>query len=169
MHPDDKAVPLTQDEGNVDGARQARQSHLCCGCCCDTRRAVMVVNVISLCLAGLTVLSRKFNIFVVLGMICPVAAIFGAHKFNKIGVAIGANWYALETIRRIVYFDSSESHDYSDFFFYPVYLDFAVPSILYGFFCYPHAVFLHEMYIGVMTPENYSNEERCCPCSACFC
>lgn len=34
-----------------------RKSHICCGCCCDTRKAVIVVNIINLCLLVMAVLS----------------------------------------------------------------------------------------------------------------
>jgi hypothetical protein len=188
---DDKAVPLTQDEGkiaivqghdgpqlvqgNVVGARQARQSHLCCGCCCDTRRAVIVVNVISLCLAFLAILStvmvgsagyasnfdddeyltalseidgKAIGLSIgvlVLGMLFEAAAIYGAHKFNKIGVTIGAVWHALECIRSIVF------------------LDYA-GAIMSALFCYPHLFFLQEMNKGIMTPEKYPDEQLCCAC-----
>jgi hypothetical protein len=173
MNPDDKAVPLTQDEGNVAivqghddgpqlveenvvGAREARQSHICCGCCCDVRLAVIVVNIISMCLAVQAIISfasmssggyYASNIgALVLGMICKTAGIYGAHKFNKIGLAIGAIWYALDCIHSIVFFDIAG-------------------AIMSGFFCYPHVVFLQEMNNGIMTPEKYPNEKLCCPCN----
>jgi hypothetical protein len=191
MNPDDKAVPLTQDEGivaivqghdgaqlvqgNVVGARQARQSHLCCGCCCDTRRAVMVVNVLGICLAILSIASisrarsaRANYAFdddeyqyssseiddkavglsisvLVVGMFCQVSGFYGAHKFKKIGTTIGAVWHALECIRSIVFYDFAG-------------------AIMSGFFCYPHVVFLQELKNGIMTPEKYPNEELCCAC-----
>jgi hypothetical protein len=191
MNPDDKAVPLTQDggdiavvqghdgpqlvEGNVVGARQARQSHLCCGCCCDARRAVIVVNVISMCLHTLAIISvalmssavyasdvdddeyqyalseidgKSLGLtlgVLVIGIICQAAGIYGAVKFNKIGATIGAVWHAMECIRSIVFFDIGG-------------------AIMSGFFCYPHVVFLQEMKSGIMTPENYPNEKVCCAC-----
>ena len=63
MNPDDKAVPLTQEEGNVaiiqghDGPQlvQGKQSHRCYGCCCDCLVKLWLllmssaVNVVSLC------------------------------------------------------------------------------------------------------------------------
>jgi hypothetical protein len=189
QNPDDKAVPLTQDEGNiaivqghdgpqlvqgnVDGARQARQGHLCFGCCCDTRRAVIIVNSINMFVDVLGIISSAtfssagfasddeyrsalqseiggkaivFSIVVlVLGMICQAAGIYGAHTFNKIGVTIGAIWYALECFRSIVFLN-------------------LVGAIISGFFCYPHIVFLQEMKAGIMTPEKYPDEETCCAC-----
>ena len=78
----------------------------------------------------------------VVGMICHASSIYGAHKFNKIGVTIGAIWYALTII---VFFD-------------------IVGAIISGLFCYPHLVFLQEMSLGIMTPENYPNEQLCCAC-----
>ena len=193
MNPDDKAVPLTQEEGNVAiiqghdgpqlvqgnvvGARQARQSHLCCGCCCDTRRAVIVVNVISMCVAALAIGLTSMAIgasgryasdfdddeyvsafaeidgkaiglsigVLVVGMICQATGIYGAQKFNKIGVIIGAIWHALQCIFSIAIFDIAG-------------------AIMSGFFCYPHVAFLLELNNGIMTPEKYPNEALCCAC-----
>jgi hypothetical protein len=177
MNPDDKAVPLTQDagniaivqghdgphlvQGNVFGALQTRKRHRCCGCCCDTRRAVIAVNVVGLCLTFLGIMMPFLfytpveKAVMVLGMICQVAGIYGAFKFNKIGVAIGAIWYALEAIRRMSYFDYSGYHMLSQYFPYPVpkFLDFVGLSIVYVFFSYPHVVLLLEMDHGIMTPD----------------
>lgn len=38
------------------GVGRNKQGHLCCGCCCDTRRAVIVVDIIQLCASGLALL-----------------------------------------------------------------------------------------------------------------
>lgn len=157
------------------GHTTAGQSHLCCGCCCDTRRAVIVVNIISLALASLAVLSlavlssEKYAAqfdddemqaaldeldgvavgvsigVAVLGMLCNAAGLIGAFKFNNIGIIVAAIWYAAECLRSLFFFDLAG-------------------AIMAGFFAYPHIVFYQEMKRGIMTPGNYQNEEKCCVC-----
>jgi hypothetical protein len=43
--------------GGDDMNGPARRGHVCCGCCCDTRKAVIVVNVINISLALLGIAS----------------------------------------------------------------------------------------------------------------
>ena len=45
-----------------EGSTTQRRSHICCGCCCDTRKAVNVVNIVNmilliLALVGMSVLA----------------------------------------------------------------------------------------------------------------
>lgn len=171
---DGKGSPVVVQGTDVPGtAGSDRRSHTCCGCCCDTRRAVIVVNFVTICLAALSILlittftSGKFlesldddetmaawgsveggavGFSIVIGLLamaCSVAAIYGAIKYNRMFVLIGAIWYALEAIRCIIFFD-------------------IVGLLIAALFCYPHAVFYQEVSVGIMTPGNYPKEEKCC-------
>mmetsp|Transcript_21032 Transcript_21032/g.33855 ORF Transcript_21032/g.33855 Transcript_21032/m.33855 type:complete len:196 (+) Transcript_21032:82-669(+) len=152
-----------------------RRAHICCGCCCDTRKAVIVVNIISLCFGALGVMSvsmlanakatSKYDDdavqsalddvdgvkigltlgALVLGMICSGVALFGAAKFNKIAIAIAGLWYVFEVVRSLAFRDPAG-------------------AFLAAGFCYPHAVFYYELKNGIMTPEKYPNEKVCCEC-----
>lgn len=153
----------------------AKQSHACCGCCCDTRRAVIVVNVISMCFAALVILSialmssdayaAQFDddqvvtalngmdgktvgmtiSFAALGMLCNASGIFGARSFNEWAVMIAGSWYLVELVRSLAYLDIGG-------------------AIMAGFFVYPHVIFWQEMRKGIMTPATYQQEEQCCNC-----
>ena len=167
-------------EGNEYVAMQpaklaGKQSHACCGCCCDTRRAVIVVNVISMCFAALAILSIALmssdayaaqfdddNIvtalndidgatvgmtisFAAVGMVCNASGIFGATKFNKWAVMVAGSWYLVELLRSLAHFDIGG-------------------AIMAGFFVYPHVIFWQEMRKGIMTAATYPQEEQCCNC-----
>jgi hypothetical protein len=81
----------------------------------------------------------------VLGMICNTAGVFGALKFNKIGIIVAAIWYSTECVRSLLFYDIAG-------------------AVMAGLFAYPHVVFYQEMKQGIMTPENYPNEDQCCVC-----
>ncbi len=167
-------------EGNEYIAMQpvkvaSKQSHTCCGCCCDTRRAVIVVNIISICLAALAILSiamvssdmyaAQFDddqvllalseidgtkvgmtiSFAAFGILCNASGIFGARRFNPLAIMVAGSWYLVEFVRSMVYLDIGG-------------------AIMAGFFVYPHVVFWQEMRKGIMTPSRYNQEERCCNC-----
>jgi hypothetical protein len=169
----DVVVQGTNVPGTAGSETTGRRSHTCCGCCCDTRRAVIVVNIVNICLAALSVLlistftSEKFlasldddqnreawssvekgavgfNIAIgLLGTACSISAIYGAIKYNRMFVMIGAIWFALEAVRCMIFYD----------------IGFLLIS---AFFWYPHVVFYREVSVGIMTPGNYPKEEKCC-------
>ena len=166
---------VVQGDEYVQHGRPQRQSHLCCGCCCDTRRAVIVVNIISMSFAAIAIFSLSMVTsdgyasqfdddevqaalneidgtsvgvaigITCLGIICSAAGLFGAFKFNNIAIMVAAVWYCAECIRSLVFYNLGG-------------------AIMAGFFAYPHFVFYQEMKKGIMTPANYPNEEQCCGC-----
>jgi hypothetical protein len=81
----------------------------------------------------------------VVGMICNIAAIYGALNFHKFATYVGGAWFLFETVRSIFV------------------LDFASAAIA-ACFCYPHAVFYNELKNGVMSRETYPKEKICCDC-----
>eukprot|EP00536_Pseudo-nitzschia_multiseries_P006511 jgi/Psemu1/239441/estExt_Genewise1.C_1390066 len=79
------------------------------------------------------------------GVICTLIGIVGAAQFNRIATNIGSTWYVFECIRSLVLGD-------------------IVGAVFAACFCYPHAVFYHELKNGVMSRENYPKEKICCEC-----
>jgi hypothetical protein len=168
-------VVVVQGDEYVQHDAPKRKAHVCCGCCCDTRKAVFVVNIISLCLYGLgstsvialaaarnlgqydddavnqglnnvTGVTIGFTLgFMVVGMILNAVAIYGASSFHRYCVLVGGLWFVFEAVRSLAY------------------LDFA-GAIMAAFFVYPHAVLYTEIKNGIMTRDNYPNEKVCCDC-----
>jgi hypothetical protein len=168
---------VVQGDEYVQHGAVARQSHICCGCCCDTRRAVIVVNIISMTFAALAIFSISMMTsaryaaqfdddemqaaldeldgkvvgmtigFAVVGMICNAVGLYGATKYNNLGIIVASLWYTAECVRSLVFLDIAG-------------------AVMAGFFLYPHVVFYQEMNKGLMTPVNYPNEEQCCKCWA---
>lgn len=181
MDPAKDFVPSTEDAEAHDYvvlkgvAATPKQSHVCCGCCCDTRRAVIVVNIISLSFATLAILSiammsseryaANFDDdevlavlseldgaavgmtigYAALGMLFNVLGIFGAMKFQPLAVLMAGIWYFVDIIRSVLFFD-------------------LVSAIIAGCFAYPHIVLFQEIRKGVIGRENYTAEQQCCTC-----
>merc|ERR1712014_211926 len=134
-----------------------RRGQTCCGVCCDTRTACIVVNVIALAFAGLGLVSlaphfdrpgmERFGMMIalfVLGIIANAVGLYGALKFRKMFVLIAAIWFGIEAILSVVLF--------MDFIGFTV-------SI---FFMYPHIMYYKELQNGIMTRETYVYEKECC-------
>lgn len=151
-----------------------RQSHLCCGGCCDTRRATIIVNIVNMCFAAIALLgtgavtayasSNQFDddavknsvaaatdhawiMYLVNGLALAFGAlgIYGAKEYKEIFVAISGLWHAAIATMGII------GGDFAG-------------AICSGLFAYPHFVLYQEMKKGIMTKENYPNEMHSCCC-----
>jgi len=158
----------------VQGAPVGRQGHACCGFCCDTRRATIIVNIIDICLsvvalAGLGVISSDGfaaqldddtvkneldmatqymwipMLLAGLNIAASGLGIWGAKNYIGWMVMISGLWYAVGTVLSLLGGDIGG-------------------AIMSGFFAYPHFVFYQEMKKGIMTEENYPNEIHSCCC-----
>jgi hypothetical protein len=132
------------------------------------RRAVIIVNIVNLVLLVIVMIfviiahnednakseSQKrlqdmnlgaFIAYAIIFMLFCVAGIVGAKKYNISLVGIAAVYYCVSFI-------------FSSIQLYPVGM---VSAIL---FVYPHFVFIHEVRKGIMSEENYHNEEQSCCC-----
>jgi hypothetical protein len=124
LNKEENGFTIVQGNEYVQHERTPVRSHSCCGCCCDTRRAVIVVNIISMSFAALAILSlsllasggyeinddevqaaldeldgQAIGITIGLascGIVCNTLGIFGALKFNKISIALAGLWYFME-------------------------------------------------------------------------
>ena len=154
---------------------ESRQGHLYCGFMCDMRRAVMIVNLITIgmALSSITlvrVLSRddfvnnydddftKFELqslgnskgktiaYGVFTIACALVGATGAFIYDTNMVLVGAAYHSLNTILK---------------FFPPTgFWSIVVASLL----AYPHFPFIVERRRGIMTRENYPNEMHSCCC-----
>ena len=137
-----------------------KQSQTNSGVCCDTRTAVIVVNIISLGfgMLGLITLSphfaepdvvERFGLILsalVVGIICNSLALMGSIKFYKTFVMVGLVWYCIESILSLVLF-----------------LDFIGAAVGLAF-AYPHFFLFKEIRSGIMSKQTYPNEKSCCDC-----
>lgn len=171
------AQPTTTGPGApviVPGANvQTKQGHKCCGGCCDMRRAVIIVNIISLCFGLLGILSltavSQINVenydddevkeafaqgvdnlgvaiaITVVRVVLNICGIYGAVAFNIIFVGLSLVAYVIDFVMAL--------------------LVISIPGLLLaGGFAYPHIFFIKEVKAGIMSKENYINEEQSCCC-----
>lgn len=156
--------------------KQPKLGHNCCGRCCDMRRAVIVVNIVNLVLVAMglfSVLAARaasanadqvdddelssaleefrslplgaFLAIQITKIVLSVVGIVGAVKFHQIMVGLSMAAYAFDAVAALIGLN--------------------VVGLLYaGFFAYPHGFFIKEVRDGIMTKENYPNEEFSCCC-----
>jgi hypothetical protein len=186
-HEDETAdAPYNADLMQQGRFKPRKQGHTCCGCCCDVRRAVIVVNI----LAGASLLMTvQFIVAVMrdpyssynyetptddfwadyyeqgskphygayLVMYClelvPVGlGLFGAVYYNVYLIGIAALFYTLKCL-----YYCADLLDANHAF------DLSMP-IAMAFFAYPHFMLISEIRGGIMSRENYVNEQHSCCC-----
>lgn len=168
-------VPLISTEQLTQSATliavKNKQGHSCCGGCCDVRRAVIVVDLVMIGLLLFDIIGivsilhhqtqpleddeleqaaqsihGGFGIFMFLveiGLLC--VAIWGAITFSAQKVSVGLAVYGIGCIMSLVRFN--------------------LPAVLVtGLFAYPHYFLYQEINAGIMSQENYYNEEQSCCC-----
>ncbi|CAJ1940717.1 unnamed protein product [Cylindrotheca closterium] len=156
--------------------RQTPTGHSCCGCCCDTRRAVIVVNIVSisfatLALLSLTLLTTNADLQSQLDD-DEVQAFLDEMDGASIGLSIGIAVLGI-ICNACGIFGAYKFHQLSiviasiwyvvEMIRAGVYLDpFGV--VMAGLFLYPHIVFYRELSSGLMSPISYPNERQCCEC-----
>eukprot|EP00934_Nitzschia_sp_Nitz4_P000532 Nitzschia sp. Nitz4//scaffold453_size6330//1117//1662//NITZ4_009178-RA/size6330-processed-gene-0.13-mRNA-1//-1//CDS//3329552269//532//frame0 len=167
------AIPVATP-ATVVATKKGPQAHRFLFCLCDTRRAIIIVDTISIIFAVLLIagwgaftspafeekfdddvvlkdLNKLQNISWVAYVYCSLSAlfcaigIFGAVKFNPWLVLGTSIWYGLSVVCNIVAFDIGST----------------IFSIL---FAYPHVVFYTELKSGVMSEETYPEEKYSCCC-----
>ena len=83
--------------------------------------------------------------FMIFRLICNACGIYGALTYNTKFVFVSLIAYSLEFILSLFNFG-------------------LVGLLVAGCFAYPHVFFIREVQVGIMTPENYSNEKHSCCC-----
>lgn len=162
-------------------------------CCCDYRRAVIVLAIITIVLgvAGIigTVASsafintlpvddddlvdiiRKSNqinaIFTGIGIVAAICALLGAMKYNIGLVAVNIVWLVLSfiatTVVTVLAYKDLDEQ-YEEENIQTPYPSFIVGAIFTALFVYPHVGFVTEVKSGIMSEETYPREEFSCCC-----
>jgi hypothetical protein len=155
-----------------------KKGHTCCGCCCDVRRAVIVINlvagtywlmIVQWIFANLARIhgdystTHGFNIGAILFMNCldliPVAmGLFGAIYYNGWLIGVAALHYTLQCL-----YYCNVLLDAAYVMTIPIDMLPAMPVVM-ALFAYPHFVLISEISGGIMSRENYENEQRSCCC-----
>jgi hypothetical protein len=154
-----------------------KQGHSCCGCCCDTRRAVIIVNLVMLCFNLLTAVSFIAGVELMEAVASQAdddQVIEAGKELQSIPVGL---FVALTILQAVFYvFGIMGAINYTKWMIICAIvgyvLSFAVQlfqlnllgMFLSGVFAYPHFFFLSEMNKNIMTPENYPNEVQSCCC-----
>ena len=169
----------------TNGHHYQKQGHVCCRCCCDTRRAVLTVNVLQflMCLGAsvLLLVAQEWVAWTASRIPrlnddalqqdeqalqeMPVGQLL-ALWISQMVLAVCGVWGALQFQPPWVRLSSLS---------YVIGLIVAIRyghgwgvSAVWNVLCfYPHVVFLQEVKRHIMTPENYPNEVySCCGCAS---
>lgn len=156
-----------------------KQGHKCCGFCCDVRRAVIIVNIVSIVLQVFIMFALpasasyiknnpdefdtddkqkeqldNINWGSVLGIgfmfiVVYLVGIIGAIRYNVCMIGFAGLSYFINMILAFVFGSIPSS-----------FIQALVPAL----FLYPHIVLIQEIRTGLMTPESYrvSEEYSCC-------
>eukprot|EP00525_Craspedostauros_australis_P005106 CAMPEP_0198109020 /NCGR_PEP_ID=MMETSP1442-20131203/1034_1 /TAXON_ID= /ORGANISM="Craspedostauros australis, Strain CCMP3328" /LENGTH=180 /DNA_ID=CAMNT_0043764485 /DNA_START=76 /DNA_END=618 /DNA_ORIENTATION=+ len=165
------AAPAGMNAGGI------KQGHVCCGGCCDVRRATIIINVITLVFAVLSLFSAvsiKFYAGQAKSEVDDdeVKATLDDIQATPFGVAyffIGIEIvFALAAIIGAVKYNSCLV--LTVFIYYcvgailnVVALDF-IAVIISCLYAYPHYFLYKEIKSGIMSEENYVNEKQSCCC-----
>jgi hypothetical protein len=169
--------------------RSLKQGHSCFGCCCDMRRAVIIVNIFvvilyvaSMIFVAIAVPATKNSdnadpdysdseinsalvgviVSSLIGILFSMFAIFGAIRYNI--WLVGANIaYLIISFIAVISVNVAASNSNPDYT-YNVWFNVVFGLIIRALFIYPHVMFIREVRSGIMTKENYSEEEQSCCC-----
>jgi len=159
------------------GPKAGRENHLFCGCCCDTRRATIVVNLVSLfvdlyammvafmLIRGYTnsnanntdeTIQHKNQMAAWLTTAVVDFFVLLAVAMHATGI-YGALKYSPTAIKV-----AAAAHGIT--IIVSVFTFDAIGTIAGGVFLYPHIILIKEIDTGVMTDYNYENIRACCVC-----
>eukprot|EP00984_Skeletonema_dohrnii_P012124 scaffold4878_cov117-Skeletonema_dohrnii-CCMP3373.AAC.2 len=169
--PDTPLLPAEEKE-------EEKQGHKFFGICCDSRRAVIIVNSLSLVLficgliaavaPGSITISSQNVVAMIFNILFTIVIISGAISFNQTVVVIGLLW----EIFIICYWITGASSTIENFDWSKEVpgakqstVAFLVITILWQFVTiYAEIMFVYESKQGIMTPETYKREEQSCCC-----
>ena len=149
-----------------------KQGHSVCGCCCDTRRATIIVNIL---LLAWTIGEEPFTYFLyltaqldafqpfshtlatialmVLSCLFNMAAILGALTFNAWLVIANTIYLAVSSVLAIV--TKYQENGY-----------YSIDDMIFTlFFIYPHIMLVYELKVSkTMSKQTYPRENHSCCC-----
>ena len=173
---------------------QAKKGSKCCGCCCDFRRAVIIVNVINLVLGviGLVVYvggsltsktvpinddairhvyidaERQSAIIIGVGLFFTILGLMGGVKFSIALVAANILWLFVQFITNTILSVEAIKTIMKEYTGTATIRQpigtYIVSGIVMLLFVYPHAGFISEIKSGIMSKETYPREEFSCCC-----
>lgn len=186
------ATPIHESDSNQarpiaggGGDAKKRSNHLFCGCCCDSRRATIVVNMIAIIWYTVRIL-----VFAFLGISIAENGLPGDEenaqqeggdlddeghdRFFEGEVVAAVIISSVSIVLHVFGIYGAVSYQSTavgaSAFGYIFSLVLALVSlnvtgiILCSLFFYAHAVLLSEIQSGIMTPYNYENIKACCDC-----
>jgi hypothetical protein len=163
-------------EDEMGGVRMVgKEGHKCCGFCCDTRRAVITVNVIM----SIMVLLGTTFIFAGIELIESVAAQADDDEMQQAAKEVQQIPLGFLVFLNLVFFllfaagikgavdynptlVKCAAFAYVGKFCLDLFGGNIAGAVTDAAFAYPHFFFLKEMSENIMTPENYPNEAHCC-------
>jgi hypothetical protein len=166
---------VTFEQGHPALGSRVKQGHKCCGDCCDVRRAVIIVNLISvfsvvfgLALFASALARSDFEekmsgqtvgmVIVILEMVFYGMGVYGAISYNQWLVASALALYSALVVYSIALVVNSVlmADEFWYFYFFGI--------LRNALFAYPHWFLIQEIRSGIMTVENYPNEKHSCCC-----
>lgn len=196
--PADSPEGPTGSQGHSSGTpmwQQEKQGSRCCGFCCDFRRAVIILGIISLLFnfgyfifgivapdkipsAGVEYdddvteqvvddLIRVTTILSGVSLVCTICALVGAIKYNIYLVAVNVLWiFGNFVARTMTSIEYANDINQTN----PEEELSLIPNVILsaifaGLYMYPHVGFIHEVRQGIMSYETYPREEYSCCCT----
>jgi len=168
--PETPLLPVEEEEG--------KKGHKFFGFCCDSRRAVIIVNMLSLVLficgliaavvPGSVTVDTQNIVAMIFNILFTVAIIIGAMKFNESTIVMGLLWEifiiffwiigAASTINRLDWGKEPAGAQGGT-------IAFVVISIIWQFVnIYAEVMLVWEIKYGIITPETYKQQEQSCCC-----
>ena len=164
---------------------ETKQGSVCCGGCCDMRRAVFIVNIIYAVLSAIAlillysgsefliqqidddVIKEHFEdtktisyIMAAIGMGVSLVGIWGAYTYNILAVGASALFIVVAYIVELsLAIQFSNSYDLPT----PT-LQIVINAVVDTLLVYPHVGLIREINNGIMTPETYPREKASCCC-----
>jgi hypothetical protein len=130
-----------------------RRSHTCCWRLMDTRKAILVVN--------------TFNVFAILFSVLFQAVVYHERTFGGFFAGLLGILLSCIGVFGAIRFDMRASGLATIGFLFCFIMDFIgfnwIGVLIDALLIYPHAYFTWEVYRGVMTKENYKDEEYLMP------
>ena len=159
------ATPLI--DSWIDNAENTKQGRKFFGCCCDSRRAVIVVNTLDIILCVACYISfasqaeftgMQISVWVV-NQIWNVTLILGAVYYSDIIAIMGVMWQLFKLMSDIYIFVAYHQEGVVTSV---VYISFAIPLIICTI--YANSLFAYEVRNDIMSKATYKRRERysCC-------
>ena len=162
---------------------ETKKGSMCCGGCCDMRRAVIILNTIGIILGLIAVIAysstdvlvQSLNeevqkvfedallttyILIGIGIAASLVGIWGAYSYNILGVGFSAfiivAFFITETVMAIQFVNKYDLP-------LPT-VNILVGALIDALVLYPHVGLIVEIKNGTMTPETYPREKASCCC-----